>query len=166
MKCAVTKGTRARAGRSVARMDWPVIVAIVIALVVVSTALGFAARRREGRVRTLSAGVLRVRSHELTGDDGTEPRFGRTATLVQFSTDTCARCPATRRMLGELADGRDGVAHVDVDITRRKDLADRFSILQTPTVLILDPAGIARARIGGAPQRAVVVTELDRLIGA
>jgi thiol-disulfide isomerase/thioredoxin len=147
-------------------MDWTVILAAVGALVAGSTVLGFVAQRRNGRVRDLRPGTLRVRSHELTGDDGTEPRFGRSATLVQFSTDSCARCPATRRMLGELASGRDGVAHVDVDITRRKDLADRFSVLQTPTILLLDATGIARARIGGAPQRAVVVTELDRLIGS
>lgn len=147
-------------------MDGSVILAALLVLVAGSTALGFLARRRDGRVRELRAGVLRVRSHELTDDDGAEPRFGRSATLVQFSTETCSRCPATRRMLGELVSGREGVAHVDVDITRRKDLADRFSILQTPTILLLDATGIARARIGGAPQRAVVVTELDRLIGS
>ncbi|NQX12973.1 thioredoxin family protein [Microbacteriaceae bacterium VKM Ac-2855] len=145
-------------------MSWIEITAVLAALLVLASVLGVLAQRRNGRVRR--SGVLRVRSHELTAEDGVEPRFGRSATLVQFSTEFCARCPATRRLLGELADARSGVAHVDVDITRRKDIADRFGITQTPTILLLDATGITRARIGGAPQRAVVTAELDRLIGS
>ena len=39
--------------------------------------------------------------------------------------------------------------HVDVDLTDRPDIADRFHVLQTPTTLILDARGVVRARIGG-----------------
>lgn len=147
-------------------MSWPIALAAAAALIAVATSIGVLQRRGRGRPRTLAPGLLRVRSHEVTGDDGIEPRFGRAVTVLQFSTEFCARCPATRRMLVELAAARDGVAHVEVDLTRRKDLADRFSILQTPTVLILDAHGIARTRIGGPPQRNVVAAELDRLIGS
>jgi hypothetical protein len=66
-------------------------------------------------------------------------------------------------MLADVSAGREGVAHLDVDLTRRADLADRFRILQTPTLLVLDADGVARSRIAGAPARAVVLAELDRL---
>ena len=50
--------------------------------------------------------------------------------------------------------------HVEVDLTQRADLADRFRVTQTPTTLLLDADGTVRARIGGAPAPRVRV-ELD-----
>lgn len=89
--------------------------------------------------------------------------FGRSATLVQFSTEICATCPGVRRTLSAVADAHDGVRHVDVDLTHRPDIARDFGILQTPTTLILDRDGVIRTRLGGALRRDVVETELIRL---
>ena len=90
--------------------------------------------------------------------------LGERATLLQFSTEVCAPCRATARVLGELADSTDAVAHVDLDVTHRPDLAARYRVLQTPTTLILDRDGAVRARIGGAVRRDLVVAELDRVL--
>ncbi|MEN2737882.1 thioredoxin family protein [Microbacterium sp. X-17] len=92
--------------------------------------------------------------------------FGRSATLVQFSTEMCAKCPGVRRTLTAVADAHDGVRHVDVDLTHRPDIARDFGILQTPTTLILDGRGVIRTRLGGALRRDVVETELVRLTEA
>ena len=85
-------------------------------------------------------------------DVRTDEPFGDRATLLQFSTEFCAYCPQTRRVLGGIAERTDGVAHVDVDLTHSPDLAHRFNVLQTPTTLLLDGSGVVRARIGGAPK--------------
>ena len=90
--------------------------------------------------------------------------LGRNATLLQFSTEVCSPCRATHTVLDAVASDRDGISHVDLDLTHRPDLASQFNILQTPTTLILDANGTVRARIGGAPQRATVVAELDRIL--
>jgi thiol-disulfide isomerase/thioredoxin len=130
-------------------MQLPVALGVLAGLVALSAVVGLVLRRSAGRVRvTRSDGRRMVHPHEL----GDGIRFGSAATLVQFSTAFCASCPATRRLLGELAKAA-GVAHVDVDVTDDLDLAARFGILQTPTTLLLDGTGRQVARIGGPPRR-------------
>ncbi|MFC5928913.1 thioredoxin [Cryobacterium melibiosiphilum] len=132
--------------------------ALVLALIGASTALGLVWRARQGRVRAAGGSeVIRP------ADVDASVAFGDRATLLQFSTEFCARCPGTRRLLGEAADARPGVTHVDVDLTHRADLATRFNILQTPTTLILDGTGRVRARVGGAPHRSEIARQLDEL---
>ncbi|WP_461514964.1 thioredoxin family protein [Rathayibacter agropyri] len=139
----------------------PLTIAVALAgLVALGTVLGALHRRSAGRRAARPAWT----------DAAIDPAdmvpgavLGSRATLVQFSTDFCTRCPAVRRMLTALAEERPGVAHLDVDLTYRADLAARFGVRQTPTLLLLDAAGVPRSRIGGAPARAVVTAELDRL---
>ncbi|MFZ4896019.1 TlpA family protein disulfide reductase [Plantibacter sp. Mn2098] len=134
---------------------------VVLALVAVATVLGLWWRSRNGRAARRVA-ERRVTSEEL----GTIEAFGDAATIVQFSTEFCAKCPGTRRLLGEVAGERRGVAVIDVDLTHRAALADAFSVLQTPTILLLDANGIIRSRIGGAPTRDVVARELQGVFAA
>ncbi|MDF2578855.1 MAG: thiol reductase thioredoxin [Microbacterium sp.] len=95
---------------------------------------------------------------------GAEPdALGRTATLLQFSTETCHRCPAVHRTLAEMARDSDDIVHLDVDVTDRPDIARRFQISQTPTTLVLDGRGVVRTRFGGVPRRDVVQLEILRL---
>lgn len=89
--------------------------------------------------------------------------LGEVATLLQFSTELCARCPGVHRTLSDIADGREGVRHLDVDLTYRPDIAKHFHVLQTPTTLVLDGEGVIRTRFGGTPSRHVLELELNRL---
>jgi thiol-disulfide isomerase/thioredoxin len=134
-----------------------VAVAVLLAGAVV---VGVLHRRSQGRARhaAASAPIDPVRLGDV--------QFGRSATLVQFSTELCAKCPSVRRTLTAVADAHDGVRHVDVDLTHRPDIARDFGILQTPTTLILDGRGVIRTRLGGALRRDVVETELVRLAEA
>jgi thiol-disulfide isomerase/thioredoxin len=91
------------------------------------------------------------------------PALGEHATLLQFSTDTCARCPGVHRTLGEIASDREGVVHLDIDVTDRPDIAKHFQVMQLPTTFILDRHGVIQTRFGGAPRRDVVELELTRL---
>lgn len=97
---------------------------------------------------------------ELDGD-----ALGAEATLVQFSTEFCSRCPGTARALVELASEYDGVRHVDIDLTHRADLADAFRVTQTPTVLLLDAHGRSVARVAGVPRIDELRDELDTTTG-
>jgi len=136
-------------------------VIVIVALLVVATALGLVWKWTQGRVRRTDGSTL-IRAADLPS--GT--RLARGATLVQFSTEVCAPCVPTRAILGQLASEHAGVTHVDLDITHRPDLASRFNILQTPTTLIVDRKGVVRARIGGAPRRDSLSTELTRILEA
>ncbi|WP_158864827.1 TlpA family protein disulfide reductase [Leifsonia sp. AG29] len=135
---------------------------VLLALVAVSTAAGLLWRARTGRARA-AAGDERVHPHEV----GAEPAgFGGRATLLQFSTEYCSPCRSTARVLGSAAAARRGVSHVEVDLADRPELAGRFSVLQTPTTLVLDGHGAVRARISGAARPADVASVLDRLLGS
>ena len=129
-------------------------------LVAGSTVLGLVYRAFNGRVRRASGReVVRAREIGVTA-------LGSKATLLQFSTEVCAPCRTTNRVLTVLAAEHFTVKHVDLDLTHRPDLAARFSVLQTPTTLILDGKGAVRARIGGAPRPETVRLELDRILEA
>jgi thiol-disulfide isomerase/thioredoxin len=133
---------------------------VVVALITASTAAGLIWKRRTGRAAAPGGAETIVRP----ADVGAGAPFGRRATLLQFSTEFCAYCPATRRVLGRLAERNDGVAHLDIDLGRSPELVQRFRVLQTPTTLLLDGRGAVRARIGGAPRRDELEESLARIL--
>lgn len=115
-------------------------------LVIVALALGVVIRATQTRVRTAKPGAT-AEILEIASIDA--DRFGGRLTLVQFSTETCSRCPATARTLRAASEPHEGVAHIEVDVTHRDDLIKRFSILRTPTVLVLDEHRRLRSRVSG-----------------
>ncbi|MDL5352939.1 MULTISPECIES: thioredoxin family protein [unclassified Microbacterium] len=133
---------------------------VLTALLAVTLGVGAFARWRQGRPQRQIPNEV-VDPQRLGAE-----RLGDTATLLQFSTELCARCPGVHRVLSALAEDRDGVLHLDVDLTHRPDIAKHFQILQTPTTLILDGDGVIQTRFGGVPNRRVVELELARLTGS
>jgi len=127
------------------------VAAALIGLVAIATVLGLVWRASQGRVSTASGSVTGV-------------ELGGHATLLQLSSEVCAPCRATARVLGAIV--AEGVRHIEIDIAHRPDLAAQFNVLQTPTTLILDSAGAVRARIGGAVRRDVIEAELNRVLAA
>jgi len=138
---------------------------VLIGLVVLSTVLGLVWRARSGRVqRTSQSGA--ASENRISIPDA--PTFGSRVTLLQFSTQVCTPCKTTHTLLSSLADelddGSGAIVHVDIDVTSRPEIANQFNLLQSPTIFILDGNGELQSRIGGAPRRADVRTELDRIL--
>lgn len=129
------------------------------ALLVVTVVIGAVVKWRQGRPQRANPDEV-VDPARLGAD-----RLGERATLLQFSTEFCARCPGVHRTLSAVAEKEDGVLHLDVDLTHRPDIAKHFHVLQTPTTLILDRNGVIQTRFGGAPRRDVVELELARVTG-
>lgn len=137
----------------------PTAVAILAALVLLTTAVGLIWRARNGRVRE-QTGHTFVNAAELGA------ALGERATLVQFSTAFCQPCRAARVTLGEVSAMVDGVAHIEVDAESHLDLVRRLDIMRTPTVLIVDAAGRVVQRASGAPRKADVLAALGRAVPA
>lgn len=148
-------------------MNWPLAVIGALALLAASTALGLLWKARQGRARSVpaTAAAQALTPFELADAAGTPARFGERATLLQFSTDYCARCPQTRVLLAGVAAEHAGVRTLEIDLGRRADLARRFQVMQTPTVLVLDAAGVVRTRIGGAPERHTLTHAIEQILG-
>lgn len=139
-------------------------IALIVALVLIGLAAGFWWRARTGRAKLVRSGEL-VDLSKLKAIKAGKPvaGFGKTATLLQFSTEVCSICVATARLLRDLEKTTPGLKHIEVDITDRMELAAHFGIMQTPTTLILDKTGMVKARIGGAPRQNVIQEELAKL---
>lgn len=129
----------------------PVSLALVIAGAIVALAIvcGCIVRAQSGRRR--SGGHLRVLPEDLPAQS-----LAPEATLVQFSTEFCARCPQVRRLLDRIADEHDGVERIEIDLTSRNDLATRYRVLQTPTTFLVDASGAVLSRWGGVPERRTI----------
>lgn len=131
---------------------------VLVAVLGAATGIGLVLRRRQGKFNGPSAGLL-------TAEELGAP-LGARATLVQFSTEFCANCPPTRRMLGQVAQEHDGVELVEVDAAARLDLARRLNVYATPTVLVLGPDGAIAGRASGQPRKSDVLAAVGGVLGA
>lgn len=155
-------------------------IVILIVVLAAATAFGLWRRATDGRMRRIEHAAapvpmadddpevdVEVASHaeaRLTaGTLGAE--LGSSATLVQFSTAFCQPCRATRRILDEVATMVDGVVHVEIDAESHLDLVRAHDVRRTPTVLVLDRAGVVRRRAAGLPRKADVIAALGEVIG-
>lgn len=132
-----------------------------------ATAFGGVWRWRNGRLRVPRASLLRgMDPGRASGQEPAEPRvtaeqlgtqLGERATLLQFSSTFCAPCRAARRVLTEVAEGAEGVAHIEVDVSDRLDLVRMLDVRRTPTVFVLGPDGRIARQASGQPRRDEVV---------
>jgi Thioredoxin len=140
---------------------------LLVVVLAVACAAGFAMRRRQGRFRSADeAGALLAAAPGimLTAADLGAP-LGMRGTLVQFSTEVCAYCGPTRELLTEVARGRDGLAFVEIDAAERLDLARRLRVFSTPTVLVLAADGSVAGRASGRPRKSDVLAAIGTVLG-
>lgn len=135
-------------------MVWRIV--LVAALLGASTVGYLWWQRRQGIVRGVDSGNV------LTPADLGAPRGSR-GTVVVFSTPMCAKCPATKAMLARMLADYEGVTQAEIDAAERLDIARRFGIMRTPTVLVLDANGVAVSRMDGAPTPQQARQALDAL---
>ncbi len=138
--------------------------ALIAALIGFALLAGIYWKAQTGRAKLVKSGELVDLTKLQASKDGKPvTKFGRKATVLQFSTEVCSQCKQTARLLGEVEKQHKDLLHIEVDVTNRLDLAAHFKVLQTPTTLVLDGSGRVKARIGGAPKPATVTAELAKL---
>ena len=134
-------------------------VGVLVLAVALAVAAGLVRRRRDGAAREVGARLV-VTAAEVGGS------LGRHATLLQVSTTFCQPCRLARRVLGEVAAGLPGVAHVEVDAQEHPDLVRRLDVTRAPTIFVLDGHGRVTQRAQGVPTKAQVLAALDRQLPA
>lgn len=132
-----------------------------MAVLVAAAVFGLSRRCRDGRLagpgRRAAPAGRRVGAAQLG-----QP-LGPRATLLQFSSEFCAPCRATRKILAEVASGTDGVHHVEVDAAQRADLVRLLDVRRTPTVFVLGPDGLVARRGSGLMRRDEVLAALGEV---
>ena len=134
---------------------------LLAALVLLAVAGGIYWRATTGRAKRIDSGEqIDLSLLQATKNGQPVTRFGKKVTFLQFSSEFCTQCVSTARTFRELEDQSDDILHIEVDITNRLDLAKKFSILQTPTTLVLDAQGRITSRIGGAAKAQTIKDEI------
>lgn len=142
----------------------PKLIAIV-ALLAIATVAGLVWRASTGRAKRIKNGLqIDLKEVGATKDGKPVTAFGEHTTFLQFSSETCATCKQTAKLFHELEKTSHGVLHIEIDLTHRLDLAEKFGILQTPTTLVLDSKGIVKSRIGGAPKPSTIEEEIGHFV--
>lgn len=129
-------------------------VLVLAVAVAVAIAAGLVLRARNGRLRTAAhrSGLPPAVLAEL--DEVSD------VTLVMLTTEFCAQCKQTRVVLRDLAERTDGLAHSEIDLTDKPELARQLSVLRTPTTLAVAANGTEILRVGGLPRRTELLDAL------
>jgi thiol-disulfide isomerase/thioredoxin len=142
-------------------MSFEIRLALVLGLVALASAAGLIWRARTGRAKRVRGGEQIILSEIAATKDGLPvTRFGQKVTFLQFSSEFCSACRQTAKLYSELEQVHPEILHIEVDITNRTDLANKFNILQTPTTLVLDSRGRVTSRIGGAVKSQTIQDEI------
>jgi thiol-disulfide isomerase/thioredoxin len=137
----------------------------IIGLLLLATVFGFVWKATTGRSKRIRGGVqIDLKEIGATKNGLPVTAFGEHTTFLQFSSEMCPVCKQTAKIFEELEKTSHGVLHIEVDLTHRLDLAEKFGILQTPTTLVLDSNGIVKSRIGGAPKTSTIEEEIGHFV--
>jgi thiol-disulfide isomerase/thioredoxin len=131
---------------------------VTVAVLAAATCLGVWHKGRQGRMRSVSSAGPRADTLVALG---VEPGG---VTLLQFSSAFCAPCRATRRVLADVAEGVEGVRHLEVDAESHLDAVRALGIWKTPTTLVVDAEGRIIQRAAGVPAKAQVYAAVAPLL--
>jgi thiol-disulfide isomerase/thioredoxin len=137
----------------------------ILGLLALATLLGLIWKITTGRAKRIKdGGQIDLVEIGATKNGLPVTKFGEHTTFLQFSSETCSTCKQTAKIFEQLEKTSHGVLHLEVDLTNRLDLANKFGILQTPTTLVLDSKGFVKSRIGGAPKPSTIEEEIGHFV--
>lgn len=138
---------------------------LVFGLLGLALVAGLIWRGQTGRAKKVDDGIqIDLLEIAATKNGAPVSKFGKKVTFLQFSSEFCTACRQTARLYGELEKVHPEILHIEVDITNRTDLANKFNILQTPTTLVLDARGRVTSRIGGAVKQQTIEDEIGSFV--
>ena len=125
------------------------LIAIVTGLTLAGLA-GWLINRRSGTLRETGPA-----SRQLIGAAAALGLSGSGPTIVHFSAPWCGPCVRVRRVVeqvcAELETELEQVAHLEIDLDSRPEVARQLAVLSLPTTLIFDATGVQRYRATGVP---------------
>ena len=118
---------------------------ILLTVLLISLLIGLFMKSRLGKVRRKFR--LQIFESELGN------KYGKRATVVQFSTTFCSECRAAKALISDVVSTQNEIAYIEIDAESNLELVRKVDIRSTPTTLFLDEAGFEIARATGAPKR-------------
>ena len=121
---------------------------MLVGVLVLATVAGLLLRGRDGRIR---------RSAAPRPAGGWALAVGGRVLLLQLSSPICTPCRRTAEVLDGWTGDRPDIAHREIDVAERPDVARTLGVMRTPTVVAFDRAGTELLRVSGVPR----VTDLE-----
>lgn len=153
---------------------------ILLAVVIVTLAIGFLLRARSGRVRAV--GPDRTDPQQGSPQPGAAQTGSVTAarqlllaaglsesvpTILHFSATWCGPCAAVRRVVTQtitkLADEGVPVLDLELDIDENPSLAKELKVMSLPTTFLYTASGVQQHRISGVPKADTLLAALRHL---
>ncbi|MCW0214465.1 MAG: thioredoxin family protein [Pseudonocardia sp.] len=139
---------------------------VVLGTLAVATVAGLVMKARSGRVRDGRIGEPGTAG---TGSDGwalagVAPGAGRDVLLLQLSSPVCTPCRQTAAVLEDLTVREPRVAHVEIDVADRPDVARELGVMRTPTTVAFGRGGAELLRVSGVPRVAELEGALARAL--
>jgi thiol-disulfide isomerase/thioredoxin len=129
---------------------------VLLGALAVAGALAWLLQAREGRIKASATGP----SNELPEPVRAALADAPSVTLLQVSTTFCAPCRHARVILARLAESTSGLAHVELDVTDRPEIATSLGVLRTPTTVAFTSDGRELLRVGGVPRGDTLIDAL------
>lgn len=132
---------------------------VLLAVLAALSLTGLVMQRRAGRVRASgppAPGEAPASGWELAG----VAPDGRRALLLQLSSPVCTPCRQAAAVLAGLVADDPGLAHVEIDVAERVDVARALGVLRTPTTVVFDAGGAELLRVSGVPRTDELVAAL------
>jgi len=114
-------------------------------ILLISTVIGLLYRRRNGVITKTRR--LHISEAEFAG------RYGKRATILQFSTTFCSQCRAAKALISDVVKDEKDISHLEIDAESNLALVRKVDVRSTPTTIFLDKGGYEIARATGAPKR-------------
>lgn len=135
-------------------------VVVIVAVLAAASLAGWWLTRRSGTIREIDAEPDRDADTDIAalGLSRSGP------TVVHFSAPWCGPCDRVRRVVEQVCEDLDDVAHVEIDLDANPETARRYSVLSLPTTLIFDMDGRQRYRASGVPNAADLRSALKPLL--
>jgi thiol-disulfide isomerase/thioredoxin len=128
-------------------------------------ATGLALATLAGWLLTRRRGVLTATGDRLPRSAVVALGLSDTApTVVHFSAPWCGPCAGVRRVVDQVCDELNEVAHVEIDMDANPTAAQQLSVLSLPTTFIFDAGGRQRYRAVGVPTAGDLRSALQALL--
>ena len=76
--------------------------------------------------------------------------------LIDFYADWCGPCRMVGPIIEEIANERDDILVVKVNVDRERELAQKFGVLSIPTLVVMQDGVISHKSSGARPKAAIL----------
>ena len=76
--------------------------------------------------------------------------------LIDFFATWCGPCKMLSPVIDEIAEERDDIKVVKIDVDKCGDIAEQYGVMSIPTLVVVKNGEVANKQVGGVPKEAIL----------